>query len=207
MFSGVSFRLEPGGALILVGPNGVGKSSLLRILAGFLKPVGGHVSWGGVTVDDDWEAHRARIHYVGHLEAVKRAFTAAENLRTWAGMRAQVGAIDTALARLGLEALADVPARFLSAGQKRRLALARLAATVAPVWLLDEPTVTLDHASAERVATLIADHRAAGGMVIVATHAELGLHDAATLDMTGHAVTSDALLGDPDDPLAVDDVW
>ena len=118
VFSGVSFRLERGGALALVGPNGAGKSSLLRILAGLLKRAGGTLTWDGAPVDDDWAAHRGRLHYVGHLDAVKPTLTVAENLDGWgAGFR---GA-----ARASPEALADarqsrasptLPGRFLSAG-------------------------------------------------------------------------------------------
>lgn len=202
VFSKVRFRLERGGALILVGPNGSGKSSLLRILAGLLKPVGGRLTWDGAPIDADWEAHRRRLHYVGHLEAVKATLTASENLDDWARFKGASKAASGALAALGIEALADVPARFLSAGQKRRLALARLVATDAPLWLLDEPTVTLDTESTGRVADLIATHRAGGGMVIVATHAEIGLTDASQLEMSAHAISAEVLLegGDLDEP-------
>ena len=194
VFSGVSFRLERGGALALVGPNGSGKSSLLRILAGFLKRAGGTLSWDGAPVDDDWAAHRGRLHYVGHLDAVKPALTVAENLDGWAQFRGAVRAAPGALAALGIEDLADVPGRFLSAGQKRRLALARVVATPAPLWLLDEPTVTLDAAAAARVDAMIAAHRADGGMVIVATHGELALDGARSLDLGGYAIAAEMLL-------------
>ena len=144
VFSGVSFRLEPGDALTLVGPNGAGKSSLLRILAGLLRAAGGTLSWDGAPLDDDWAAHRERLHYVGHLDAVKPTLTVAENLDGWARFKGAARAAPDALATLGIEDLADVPGRYLSAGQRRRLALARVLATPAPLWLLDEPTVTLD---------------------------------------------------------------
>ena len=193
VFSGVSFRLERGGALALVGPNGSGKSSLLRILAGFLKPAGGTLEWNGAPVDEDWAAHRGRLHYVGHLDAVKPTLTVAENLDGWARFRGAARAAPDALAALGIADLADVPGRYLSAGQKRRLALARVLATPAPLWLLDEPTVTLDADAAARVDAMIAAHRAGGGMAIVATHGEIALDGAERLDLGSHAITADAL--------------
>ena len=196
VFSGVSFRLERGGVLALVGPNGSGKSSLLRILCGLLRPAGGTLSWDGAPVDEDWFAHRGRLHYVGHLDAVKPTLTVAENLDDWARFRGAARAAPGALEVLGIEDLADVPGRYLSAGQRRRLALARVLAVPAPLWLLDEPTVTLDAESAARVATMIAAHRADGGMVIVATHGEIALDGADHLDLGRHAIAAAALLAD-----------
>ena len=195
---GVSFRLERGGALTLVGPNGAGKSSLLRILAGLLKPAGGTLGWEGEPVDADLAAHRGRLHYVGHLDAVKPALTVAENLDGWARFRGAVRAAPGALETLGIEDLADVPGRFLSAGQRRRLALARVVVTSAPLWLLDEPTVTLDTDATVRVAAMIAAHRAGGGMVILATHGELALDGSQRLDLGDHAITADMLLAGQD---------
>ena len=198
VFSGVSFRLERGGALALVGPNGSGKSSLLRILCGLLLPANGTLTWDGAPVEDDWSAHRGRLHYVGHLDAVKPALTVAENLDHWARFRGAARAAPDALQALGIEDLADVPGRYLSAGQRRRLALARVLATPAPLWLLDEPTVTLDAESAARVTTMIAAHRADDGMVIVATHGEIALDGADRLDLGRHAIAADALLAGRD---------
>ena len=203
VFSGVSFRLERGGALALVGPNGAGKSSLLRILAGLLKRADGTLEWDGAPIDEDWAAHRSRLHYVGHLDAVKPTLTVAENLDGWARFRGAVRAAPEALAALGIEDLADVPGRYLSAGQKRRLALARLLATPAPLWLLDEPTVTLDSDAADRVEAMIAAHRAGGGMTIVATHGEIAPDGVQRLDLGIHAIAAEALLaggnGEPEE--------
>ena len=196
VFSGVSFRLEPGGALALVGPNGAGKSSLLRILAGLLRPAGGTLAWDGAPVDEDWPAHRQRLHYVGHLDGVKPTLTVAENLDGWARFRGARDAASGALEALGIQGLADVPGRFLSAGQKRRLALARVLATPAPLWLLDEPTVTLDAEAAARADTMIAAHRGGGGMVIVATHGEIALDGAQRLDLGDYKITANMLLAD-----------
>ncbi|MDE0407532.1 MAG: heme ABC exporter ATP-binding protein CcmA [Alphaproteobacteria bacterium] len=198
VFSGVSFRLERGGALALVGPNGAGKSSLLRILAGLLTRADGSLAWNGAALDDDWAAHRGRLHYVGHLDAVKPTLTVAENLDGWARFKGAARAAPDALAALGIEALADVPGRYLSAGQKRRLALARVLATPAPLWLLDEPTVTLDKDAAARVGAMIAAHRAGGGMAIVATHGEIALDGARRLDLGSHAIPAEMLLAGRD---------
>ncbi len=206
VFSGVSFRLTRGGALTLVGPNGAGKSSLLRILAGLLKPADGTLTWEGTPLDEDWSAHRQRLHYVGHLDAVKPTLTAAENLRDWARLRGTARAAPGALEALGIEDLADVPGRFLSAGQRRRLALARLVASPAPLWLLDEPTVTLDADASSRVETMIAAHRADGGMAMVATHGEIALDGADRLDLGDHAVPADMLMA-ADDGESEEEKW
>ncbi len=195
VFRAVSFALTPGGALTLRGPNGSGKSSLLRILAGFLKPAGGMVAWNGEDMREAPEAHRARCHYVGHLEAVKPTLTVAEHLAFWAAAKGFAKPADNILSPLDLEDLADVPGRFLSAGQKRRLTLTRLLATPAELWLLDEPSITLDDRSAARLEKVLADHRTGGGMAIIATHAEIALPNAQTIDMAGHGIAADALAG------------
>ena len=127
MFAGVSFALSPGDALILRGPNGAGKSSMLRLLAGFLEPAAGGLSWAGKLVSDDPAAHRARLHLIGHSNAIKRALTVRENLSFAAAVAGAPGtSIDRALENFDLRPLAEVPAMYLSAGQGRRLALARL---------------------------------------------------------------------------------
>ena len=153
--------MAAGGALLLTGPNGSGKSTLLRLLAGLLRPAAGTLTWDGADALADLPAHARRVAYVGHQDAVKPALTAAENLRFAA--RLDGGAVGAALATIGLEELADLPARMLSAGQRRRLALARLALSRAPLWLLDEPTLGLDAASVERFGAMLAAHRAAAG--------------------------------------------
>jgi heme exporter protein A len=187
VFRGLDFRLEPGGAVLLRGPNGSGKSSLLRLMAGLLRPAAGRILWRGADVAEDREGHGGRLHYVGHLDALKPVLSVAENLAFWAGLRAPGAAardhVLTALARFGLAPLAALPARYLSAGQRRRLALARLAAAPAPLWLLDEPTTGLDSASVARLAAFLAQHRAGGGMVVVSTHGGLDPPGAATIEM------------------------
>lgn len=184
VFEGLDFAVESGGALLLHGPNGTGKSSLLRILAGMLRPAGGRLLWNGAGVRDDAEAHRARLHYVGHLDALKPLMTPRETLSFFAATRDRVAAAEAALGQLGIADLADVPGRYLSAGQKRRVALARLVASPARLWLLDEPTVTLDVDATARLEAMMAAHRASGGVVIVATHTGIALDGADRLDLS-----------------------
>lgn len=185
IFSGLGFRLEAGQAAALRGPNGVGKSTLLRLLAGLMPVAGGDARLGGVSLAGDRQSFQERIAYAGHLDAVKPALAIGENLAVWAGIHgtdpARTGA---ALARFGLEAIAGRPAGQCSAGQKRRLGLARLLVMDRPLWLMDEPTVSLDAESAELVADLVREHVAGGGMALIATHVELGLGDIPVLRMS-----------------------
>ena len=181
IFAGLSFRLEAGGALLLVGANGAGKSTLLRLLAGLLAPAEGRLLWHGADALADRAGHAARLRYLSHQDALKPALTARENLDFFA--RLWGGEADAALDTLGLAPLADLPARILSSGQKRRLALARLALAPAALWLLDEPTVGLDAASVARLGGLLARHRDAGGMVLAATHLPLPLPGARELPL------------------------
>lgn len=182
VFAGLSFGLGAGEALVLAGRNGAGKSSLLRILAGLLAPAEGRVLWDGEDTAEDRPAHARRLRWLGHADALKPALTVAENLAIFARLSGEAGtAVAAALDAVGLAPLASLPARVLSAGQRRRASLARLALGQAPLWLLDEPSVGLDAASVDRLGTLLARHRAAGGMVIVATHLPLPLPGAETL--------------------------
>ncbi len=179
VFSGLSLRVAAGGALLLVGPNGSGKSTLLRLLAGLVRAEAGRLAWRGEDAFDDPVAHAGRVAYLGHLDALKPGLTTRENLRFWGGRAAVAAALET----MGLAALADLPARMLSAGQRRRLALARLAMSAAPIWLLDEPTLGLDFASVARLGEVLAAHRARGGVVVAATHLALPLEGAAEFSM------------------------
>lgn len=195
VFAGVDFRLAAGGALVLTGANGSGKSSLLRLLATLLAPATGRLLWNGEPVMSDPAGYRTAMHYVGHLDATKLALTAREMLGFWAAMRGSVQpALDAALEAFGLAARADWPCRWLSAGQRRRLALARLIASPAPIWLLDEPSAALDSDGEARLEQVIAAHRAAGGRVVLATHQPLAISDAAVIGLDGYAVApGDAL--------------
>ncbi len=179
VFAGLSFALPPGRAVLLTGPNGAGKSSLLRLVAGLIPPAEGRLLWQGEDALADRVAHARRLRYLSHADALKPSLTAAENLAFYA--RLWGGEVGPALESLGIGALADLPARVLSSGQKRRLALARLALAPAALWLLDEPTVGLDAASVERLGAMLARHRAEGGMVLAATHLPLPLPGAREL--------------------------
>jgi heme exporter protein A len=184
LFSGLAFGLEAGDALVLTGPNGSGKSSLLRLLAGFGRPSAGRLAWDGKPIADVIEAYHAQLHYVGHQEALKPALTALETLRFWADLAGRPLA-DPAepLKAFGIGRTARQPCRFLSSGQRRRLALARLVAWPAPLWLLDEPTVGLDDEALGLVTDLIERHRATGGIVVLSTHQPLPLGRARTLSL------------------------
>ncbi|WPB85555.1 heme ABC exporter ATP-binding protein CcmA [Sediminicoccus rosea] len=179
VFAGLSFAVSPGEALLLTGANGAGKSSLLRLLAGLIPAAEGSLAWDGADCLADLPAHGARTRYIGHQDALKPALTARENLSFFA--RLWGGEVAAALEALDLTPLAELPARVLSSGQKRRLALARLALAPARLWLLDEPSVGLDAASVARLGPLFAAHRAAGGMILAATHLPLPLPDAREL--------------------------
>ena len=185
VFTDLSFALEPGGAIVLTGPNGSGKSSLLRLMAGLLPPHAGQMWWAQEPVADDPVQQRLRVAYLGHLDACKPVLTALENVAFWAALARPHGAdgAAAALEAMGLGGLGDVPGRFLSAGQKRRLALARLLVAPTPLWLLDEPAVALDDDGRERLEHAIAGHRAAGGMVALATHSPIGLAGASSLEL------------------------
>ena len=177
VFAGVGFAVPRGGALVLEGPNGAGKSTLLRVLAGLGRAEAGTVRWDGQDVGAERPGH---VAYLGHQDAVKPGLGVAENLAFW-GERA---AVIAALERVGLRRLAELPARMLSAGQRRRLALARFALTTAPLWLLDEPTLGLDAGAVAGLGEMLAVHRAAGGVVVAATHLTLPLPGAGVLGMT-----------------------
>jgi len=181
VFRDLGFTVPVGGALVLTGPNGAGKSTLLRLLAGLFPPAAGRILWQGEDALADLPLHARRIAYVGHLDAVKPGLTAAENL-AFAARTGSV-AVDVGLAALGLSALADLPARMLSAGQRRRLALARLALSPALLWLVDEPTLGLDARAVELFGALLSEHRGRGGLVVAATHAPLPLAGAAELPL------------------------
>jgi heme exporter protein A len=181
VFQDVSFAVPEGGALILAGRNGSGKSTLLRLLAGLLRPDAGRLLWNDDDALADRTLHGGRVALLGHQDALKPGLTAAENLDFAARLSGRD--IGAALMDLGLEELAGLPVRMLSAGQKRRLALARVSLSSAPLWLLDEPTLGLDDAAVERLGRLLARHRGGGGMTVVATHNPLPLPGARTLQL------------------------
>jgi len=187
VFAGVSFALSAGQVLLLKGANGSGKSSLLRVLASLIAPADGTIAWNGADIADDLEAYRRDLRFVSHQDAIKPVLQVRENLAFTARLAdpsVTSHGLDSALDALDLRPLADLPARLLSAGQRRRLALARLAAAPAPLWLLDEPGSGLDRESLERLHAMIAAHRQAGGIVVASSHGDLDLADAQSLDMS-----------------------
>jgi heme exporter protein A len=174
VFSDLSFALEAGDSLIVTGRNGAGKSTLLRALAGLLPLAEGKLS---LTPDSE-ESLGEMIHYIGHADALKGALTVTENLDFFAALlnsgRGGIAPRD-ALIEFGLGHVAHLPAAYLSAGQRRRAALAKLLVATRPIWLLDEPTTSLDAASQALMEQIMAAQLAAGGMIVAATHAKLGL--------------------------------
>jgi heme exporter protein A len=172
LFAGISFAVEAGGALLVTGPNGAGKTTLLRTLAGLLRPEAGHVRLEGGAAD---MSVAEQCHYVGHSNAMKPSLTVAENAAFWSGfLGGATDRLDGALNVFGLAALRDIPAAYLSAGQRRRAGLTRLLLAERPVWLLDEPTASLDDAAQEALVGAANRHLAAGGLVVAATHMPLG---------------------------------
>jgi len=191
IFVNVSFHLEAGDALILLGANGSGKSTLLRVVAGLLTPERGTVSFIGPNGESDRPAREAS-HYLGHRNAIKHELTVAENLAFW---KAFLGndpsgsgvTVEEAAEAVGLADITHLPFGYLSAGQQRRIAFAKLLVAHRPVWILDEPTAALDAAANRLLGGLIAAHRKTGGIVLAATHQPLGLENAGELQMTGFA--------------------
>jgi heme exporter protein A len=176
VFEGLNFTVAAGEALAITGRNGAGKTTLLRLIAGLLELVHGRIELTGGAA----EASLAeQAHYLGHRDALKPALSVLENLLFWlaflGGTDASVGSARTALEAVDLAGLAGLPAAYLSAGQRRRLAIARLIAAPRPIWLLDEPTAALDTASQGRLAELMRSHLAGGGLIVAATHGPLGL--------------------------------
>lgn len=184
VFAGLGFSVPAGGALVLRGPNGSGKTTLLRLMAGLARPTAGRLLWSGEPLEES-ETHGRHLRFIGHLDAIKPAFTVRENLSFWTAFwdRGDGSGIARAMEAFGLAALADFPARLLSAGQRHRLALARLVASPTPLWLLDEPANALDDRSLAALTGTIAEHRARGGMVVLASHGSDLVSGAVTLGL------------------------
>ncbi len=181
----VSFMARPGVPLLVKGPNGAGKSTLLRLVAGLVDHQEGALRWTddeGASLDPEIPP-ASYFHFIGHLDAVKPALTVRENLAFWAALYGAEADVDPALERLELDYLRDVPGQFLSAGQKRRTALARLLIGARPLWILDEPTVSLDIEGQALVARLMKDHCAGDGLLMVTTHVDIGLEAEDRLDL------------------------
>lgn len=173
VFTGLSFAVTGGEALVVTGRNGAGKSSLLRMIAGLVRIAGGRLT---LTGGEDEASIAEQAHYLGHQDALKPSLSVRENLSFWAAfLGSRADTLEQALEAVGLAPLAGLPAAYLSAGQRRRLSIARLAAVKRPIWLLDEPTSALDTPSQGRLAVLMRDHLTGGGIIIAAAHGPIGL--------------------------------
>ena len=196
LFAGLSFAVAAGEALLVTGANGAGKTTLLRTLAGFLPPEAGQIRLDGGAAD---AGIGEQCHFVGHANAVKPGLTVAENAAFWRGFLDGAHGeapgsgrdrLDAALATFGLEGLRDIPAGYLSAGQRRRAGLLRLLLARRPIWLLDEPTASLDQAGQEVLAGVVNAHLAGGGLVLAATHLRLAFDRARELPLARSAATA-----------------
>ncbi len=182
VFANVDFSLEDGEALVVTGPNGSGKSTLLRVVADLLPAAGGRVRFEGG--GEKWPTPSSACHYIGHLNAMKTALTVNENLDFWQRFAGEPAlGIAEALEEVGLGHIGHLPFGYLSTGQKRRAALARLLVSRRPVWLLDEPTAGLDKASEARLSEMMERHLDEGGIIVAATHLPLGIEGVKSLDM------------------------
>jgi heme exporter protein A len=183
VFSGVSFTVSVGEALLITGPNGAGKSTLLRLIAGLLRPSSGTLVLDGA---DPELTLAEQAHYLGHQDALKPALSVLENLDFWVRfLGGRATDLATALADVGLGGIAALPAGYLSAGQRRRLSIARLIAVKRPLWLLDEPTTALDVTAQAMLAELMRAHLQSGGLIVAAVHGPIGLENAAELRLGG----------------------
>lgn len=188
IFSHLSFVVEAGKALIVTGPNGAGKSSLLRLMAGLLDKAGGTMRFEGGLPE---VSLAEQTHYIGHLDALKGAMSVRETLQFWSDfLDGSEANARHACEVFDLTRLLDLPVAYLSAGQKRRLSLARLLVAPRALWLLDEPGVALDAASLKRLATAIDAHLGAGGLVMAATHQPLGIASSVTLELVDAGVSA-----------------
>ncbi|MFT4184347.1 MAG: heme ABC exporter ATP-binding protein CcmA [Rhizobium sp.] len=199
IFTNVSFDLTSGGALILTGRNGSGKSTLLRVVAGLLQPEKGRLAFTDSKGESDRRPAEAS-HYLGHRNAMKSELTVEENLTFWKNFLGDTDggaglAVDAAAGAVGLADITHLPFGYLSAGQQRRMAFAKLLVAHRPIWILDEPTAALDSSANQLFAQLIMAHQKSGGIVLAATHQPLGLENAQEMKMTGFAGVSEGVWG------------
>ena len=185
IFSDLSFQVGAGSAVMVTGPNGVGKSTLLRIIGDLLPPSEGTIEFSGG--GEEWPSAGAAAHYLGATNAMKPALTVGENLSFWRSFLGEhLCTVDEALEQVGLLDIAQLPFGYLSTGQRRRVAIARLVVCYRPLWLLDEPTSGLDKRSEARFTELMCNHLAGGGLIVAATHLPLGLENSQELQMVAN---------------------
>jgi heme exporter protein A len=178
VFAGLGFSVGAGEALLVTGRNGAGKSSLLRVVAGLVRAAAGRLAL--LDADPD-QTIPEQAHYLGHQDALKPSLTIIENLSFWGRYLGGAEPVESTLAAVGLSALAGLPAAYLSAGQRRRLSIARLLTARRPLWLLDEPTTALDREAQDTLAGLMRQHLASGGIIVAAAHGPIGLDGAKEL--------------------------
>jgi heme exporter protein A len=183
---GVSLTLQPGELLHVSGPNGTGKTTLVRVVCGLLRPESGGVSWRGRSIADCRADFQGALAYASHEPALKSDLTALENLRFLVGLKRRISAADlkACLARTGVADCADLPSRVLSAGQRRRVALARVLASSAALWLLDEPYTNLDASGTQLLSKLLEEHVGSGGLALVVAHHALNVASSRQLSLT-----------------------
>lgn len=194
VFTGLGFGLEQGETLLLTGRNGSGKSSLLRLLALLTPRRRGSLTWTGVEVSEQPDAWRLALAWLGHADAIKPDLTVRESLAGAQLLRkGRLDSLDHALSRFDLTPIADRPGRYLSAGQRRRAALARVMLSGAPIWLLDEPAAGLDEPSRGALHLTLREHMKSGGLAVISTHGDIHLPNARPIDLGTFAPTTDAL--------------
>lgn len=192
LIKSLSFSLNKGESLLITGPNGVGKTTLIRSIAGFIEPIAGKITYRldeepsqpKQSPNDELDNRNEHIHYIGHKNGIRTSLTVLENLEFWQTFFGSNSSLKEIIKTYYLESLINIPAGYLSAGQKRRLGLARLSIVNRPIWLLDEPTVSLDKMSAEIVATAANDHLSNGGILVAATHIPLEIPFTQHIELT-----------------------
>ena len=189
IFSELSFSVSSGEALILKGANGTGKSSLLRLMTGILTPKKGKIKWNNENILESKDEHNARFHFVGHLNPIKPTLTVYENIFFWSHLQPKPKKINYALEIFGISHLRNVSAQFLSAGQIRLTNLAKIVATPADIWLLDEPTSSLDKYALKKLDQILKDHQRDGGIVVASTHTNINIKNVKELELSSFSPT------------------